>query len=123
MIGYRFRGAGLHGICPGSLTLTNHRILGPVISNVAGIDRLADWRGVVASQTDHLTLRETLTVRQERRRVRWQDVEAYVFISPWLIGFLVFTLGPFLASLALSFTHWELLGLPDFIGVQNYRQM
>ena len=33
-----------------------------------------------------------------------KNLTGYLFIAPWLIGFLVFTLGPFLASVYLSFT-------------------
>ena len=44
----------------------------------------------------------------------------YLFIAPWLFGFLVFTLGPFVASFYLGFTRWGLLDTPVFIGLRNY---
>ena len=47
----------------------------------------------------------------------------YAFISPWIIGFLVFTLGPLVASLYLSFTDYNLLQAPNFIGFNNFKQM
>jgi multiple sugar transport system permease protein len=47
----------------------------------------------------------------------------YLFISPWIIGFLIFTMGPFAASLVLSFTEWDLIGQPKFIGADNYVQL
>lgn len=47
----------------------------------------------------------------------------YMFLLPWLIGFLGLTLGPALASLYLSFTDYDLLQAPQFIGVQNYVHM
>jgi multiple sugar transport system permease protein len=47
----------------------------------------------------------------------------YLFISPWIIGFLVFTLGPLAASFYLSFTDYNLLQPPKFIGLANYLQM
>ncbi len=50
---------------------------------------------------------------QERR---W----AWVFLAPCLLGLLVFTYMPILASLGLSFSYWNLLGVPKFVGVQNY---
>jgi multiple sugar transport system permease protein len=49
-----------------------------------------------------------------------EAVWGYVFISPWLIGFLVFTLGPMIASLVLSLTHYNITEPPVFIGLQNY---
>src|SRR5687768_8378493 len=43
----------------------------------------------------------------------------YVFISPWLIGFLLFTAGPMLASLVLSFCKYDLHEL-RWVGTKNY---
>ncbi|MGQ9556205.1 MAG: carbohydrate ABC transporter permease, partial [Anaerolineae bacterium] len=44
----------------------------------------------------------------------------YVFISPWILGFLFFTLGPMIASLIISMTRWNMVGLPDWVGLGNY---
>lgn len=44
----------------------------------------------------------------------------YLFISPWLIGFGVFTFFPMIFSLVISFTEWNGLNAPTFIGIQNY---
>jgi multiple sugar transport system permease protein len=48
---------------------------------------------------------------------------AYLFLLPWLIGFFVLTLGPLLTSLYLSFTNFDLLSAPDWIGTANYVEM
>ncbi|MEI3182400.1 MAG: hypothetical protein V8S98_03055 [Lachnospiraceae bacterium] len=50
-----------------------------------------------------------------------QNVVGYVFIMPWLVGFLCFTLVPFLMSFVLSFTNFNILS-PDtkFVGFDNY---
>jgi multiple sugar transport system permease protein len=45
------------------------------------------------------------------------------FMSPWLVGFTVFFGYPLLASLYLSFTHYDLLSTPRWIGTANYRFM
>ncbi len=47
----------------------------------------------------------------------------YAFISPWLIGFLVFTLGPFLSSVYLSFTRYNIVSPPVWVGAANYAMM
>ena len=47
----------------------------------------------------------------------------YLFISPWLIGLLVFTLGPFVASFLLGFTQSTVLGIEKWIGLGNYRNL
>ncbi|MGE5249087.1 MAG: carbohydrate ABC transporter permease [Bacteroidota bacterium] len=51
---------------------------------------------------------------------RQEAVWGYIFISPWLIGFVVFTLGPMIASLVLSLTRYNITTAPAFIGLQNY---
>lgn len=48
---------------------------------------------------------------------------AYAFLLPWLIGMLVFTLGPMLYSLYLSFTRYNLLSNPQWIGLGNFTRM
>jgi multiple sugar transport system permease protein len=48
---------------------------------------------------------------------------ALLFIAPWIIGFLVFTAGPMLVSLVLSFTDYSLVGQTHSVGVDNYRQL
>lgn len=51
---------------------------------------------------------------------RRETLAFYAFISPWLIGFLVFTLAPMLASLGLSFTDWDSFQTPNLVGLDNY---
>lgn len=46
-----------------------------------------------------------------------------LFLGPSLVGLAVFTLLPIGASLGLSFTNWDLLTQPKFVGVSNYSQM
>jgi multiple sugar transport system permease protein len=46
-----------------------------------------------------------------------------VFLAPWIIGFLVFTLLPFGASIYLSLTKYDLFTAPEFVGVDNYVRM
>lgn len=50
-------------------------------------------------------------------------ITAYLFMSPWLIGTLVFLLGPLLFSIYLSMTDWGFRGNSDFVGLDNYREM
>lgn len=45
---------------------------------------------------------------------------AYLFVSPWILGFVLFTGGPILATVLLSFARWDLLGSPVWVGLGNY---
>jgi multiple sugar transport system permease protein len=50
-----------------------------------------------------------------------QALVGYAFVSPWIIGFLVFAGYPFLASVYLSLTRYNIVSPPRFIGSSNYR--
>jgi multiple sugar transport system permease protein len=61
-----------------------------------------------------------------RRRRSLQQQRArmfYILILPWLIGFILFVLGPMVVSLGMSLTRWNLLNPPVFIGAQNFTTM
>ena len=47
----------------------------------------------------------------------------YLFLLPWLIGLVVITVGPMIASLYLSFTNYSLIQAPKWIGFENYTRM
>ncbi len=65
------------------------------------------------------------SVRRRRGNVltRREAIIGYIFISPWLIGFLVFLVGPILASLYLSFTEYKPGLTPVWLGLSNYARM
>jgi multiple sugar transport system permease protein len=54
----------------------------------------------------------------EARDALW----GYVFLLPWLIGLIVFWLGPILLSFLLSFTEYDVISDPRFIGLANYQK-
>ena len=63
-------------------------------------------------------IKHTMTKRESREaRAGW------LFISPWLIGFLCLTGGPLLFSLYASFTNYNMTSRMDFIGLSNYIRM
>jgi multiple sugar transport system permease protein len=63
-------------------------------------------------------------VRARRGRLaRKEERAGFLFASPWLIGTVVFVVGPIVASAVLSVTNWNLLSSPDLVGMQNYRDM
>ena len=58
-----------------------------------------------------------------RRRRQGPGIAPWLFISPWIIGFLVFTVGPLLFSLYMSFFDWPIVGDREYIGIDNYQTM
>ena len=60
------------------------------------------------------------TRRRRSRRALRETLEGYLFILPWIIGFLVLTLGPMIASLFFSFTQYSIIRPPRFNGLENY---
>ena len=76
-----------------------------------------------------MSLARTTDLAEARMRVRRRrfftqtDLVGYLFISPWFVGFLVFTLFPFVASLIISLTNWQIVGDWEFVGTANYQKM
>lgn len=54
---------------------------------------------------------------------RREALSFYILILPWLIGFLVFLAYPMLRSLYLSFTSYNLLSPPQWVGLQNFERI
>jgi multiple sugar transport system permease protein len=52
-----------------------------------------------------------------------ENIAGYAFISPFIIGFLAFTIIPMAISLYLSFTNYDLFSTPKWIGLDNYIEM
>jgi multiple sugar transport system permease protein len=52
-----------------------------------------------------------------------ESLWAYGLISPWLVGFVVWTVGPMLASFVLSFTRYNVVSTTVWLGVANYREI
>jgi len=65
-----------------------------------------------------------ISARRSSRRYDARETRAaFAFLSPWIIGFLVFTLGPMIWSLALSFNSYNLVDAPKNVGFKNYQRM
>ena len=69
----------------------------------------------------------TTTTATAPRRGRWRISEetrwAFIFLLPWIIGFLIFTAGPMLWSFFLSFTEYNVIRPPEPIGLENYEDL
>jgi multiple sugar transport system permease protein len=52
-----------------------------------------------------------------------EEREGWLYASPWIIGLIIFTLLPMIASLVISLTDWNLLTPPTWVGLGNYKQM
>jgi multiple sugar transport system permease protein len=53
---------------------------------------------------------------------RREAIEGLLYISPFLLGFLIFTAYPMIASFYLSFTKYNILNPPTWIGLENYQE-
>jgi multiple sugar transport system permease protein len=52
-----------------------------------------------------------------------KSLTGYAFIAPWLVGFLAFTAYPFLSSAYLSFTRYDIVTKPVWVGSANYHTL
>jgi multiple sugar transport system permease protein len=63
-------------------------------------------------------------MKTERGRMaRQEERAAYLFLLPWLLGLVVFLLGPIIASVVISMTNWNIISPPKWVGLENYREM
>jgi multiple sugar transport system permease protein len=69
--------------------------------------------------TTSLPTRLTQTSRPSRARRR-ETLEGILYLSPWIIGFVFLVAGPLVASIYLSFTKYNVLRPPSFVGLQNF---
>ena len=68
-----------------------------------------------------ITLNESL--HSMNAMLRRQLVSGLLMVSPWLVGFMVLTAYPFVASLYWSCCRYDLLGKPNWVGLRNYRRL
>src|SRR5687768_8979795 len=72
---------------------------------------------------------EQLQAHYQKPRGSWfnyrrrEAIGGYLFILPWIIGFLVFTLGPIIASFYFSLTHYQVVKPPVWAGLANYERL
>lgn len=57
------------------------------------------------------------------RMAREEERAAYVFLLPWLLGVLIFLIGPIVASVVISMTNWNIITSAEWVGLDNYRVM
>jgi multiple sugar transport system permease protein len=72
-----------------------------------------------ALPVSHLSRTLTGALPQSPAR-RKEALQGMLFISPWVLGFFLFTAYPMAASFFYSFTRYKILGSPTWIGLQNY---
>lgn len=63
------------------------------------------------------------TLLPEGKIARKEALWFWLFISPWIVGFIIFTLGPILFSFYLSFTTYNISSPPRMVGLLNYRNL
>jgi len=71
--------------------------------------------GVANRSANPLATFQALSPAQRR-----EAIQGFLFISPWVIGFIAFTAYPMLASLYYSFTDYKILSSPVWLGLHNY---
>ena len=69
-----------------------------------------------------MTVQSGAKTKRRRNLARREAITFYLCISPWLIGLVLFVLGPMIASAFFSLTRWDLLSAPKFIGLDNYEK-
>ena len=64
-----------------------------------------------------------LVVPKRRRFLSEETTAGWLTVMPWLVGFAVFTAFPFVSSLYFSFTKYDVISSPEWIGIDNYKRL
>jgi multiple sugar transport system permease protein len=71
-----------------------------------------------------MTVEKKRGQRQKIGKIALQEERiAYLFLAPWLVGLLIFWIGPIIASAVLSMTEWYIIKQPVWVGFENYQEM
>ena len=77
----------------------------------------------VLKEAKRSTINKVIGRKYMKQKKFLKSATPYIFILPWIIGFLVFTIGPLILSLIMSFFDWPLTSTPQFRGFGNYIEM
>ncbi len=61
--------------------------------------------------------------RPMSKLMRREAIDGYLFIAPWLLGFILWVAGPMIASIVLSLMRWDLFSPPVWVGLENFKQL
>src|SRR3954452_24264222 len=78
------------------------------------------------SELSSISRSKARTPEEKRRQAKEAGRDnkvGYLFLLPWLVGLVLITIGPMLASLYLSFTDYSLIQAPEWTGLKNYERM
>jgi multiple sugar transport system permease protein len=76
----------------------------------------------VATATPRLPYSPNQRFGMSRRALR-RNLSGWLFASPWILGFVLWTVGPMIASLFIAFTEWDLITSPRWVGFANITLM
>lgn len=85
--------------------------------------RVASWVGIGGALLGLVLILGGLTRAPLGKLARHEAYWGYFFLAPWLIGFLVFTLGPMVVSLFFSFTQYNVLTECRWVGLNNFHDL
>lgn len=67
--------------------------------------------------------RPKLNIKSKNKSIKREHLRFYIWISPWVIGFVLLTLLPLIGSLYISFTEWKIVSDPIWVGLENYKEL
>lgn len=70
-----------------------------------------------------MKLKSKSNKKRKKKTFSWKNIRFFLWISPWIIGFVLLTLLPLLGSFYISFTEWKIVSDPIWIGLENYKEL
>lgn len=93
---------------------------GPVVEATGSALVVSEPAGVLPPGDKRV---EAIPRRPRSPLAKAEERRFYLFLTPWIIGFIFFGVGPMIGSIVLSLTNYSLLSAPQFVGLANYSRM
>lgn len=62
-------------------------------------------------------------LKTRNKSINRDNLRFFIWISPWIVGFILLTLLPLLGSFYISFTEWKIVSDPIWVGLENYKEL
>lgn len=99
---------------------SNKDAAGPVVEATGAALVVSEPAGVLPPGDEQA---EAIPRRPRSPLAKAEERRFYLFLTPWIIGFIFFGAGPLIGSIVLSLTNYSLLSAPQFIGLENYSRL
>ena len=92
--------------------------MGSIPTGLCPVDKKGDFN--LDARFEAVKSLSKYNIKKNKKKLLRENLEGYIFILPWLAGFIAFMLYPLMISLYYSLTNYHITGSPVWVGLMNY---